>query len=161
MRQEMTGFWEAVASDGRTGPLCKQSAHRSRQITTPTCHHSIFYRSDALSDAQPTVSKHWRQILHIMYNSYFVVESQYTLGCIQNSTWIWSILVSATMQLIIWKTVQMIILHTIVYAFYRGIYQSIIHTNIFSVISVNNTLWLKSVAYLLWATHCSIPHLRW
>ena len=34
----------------------------------------------------------------------------------------------------------MIILHIIVYALYRGIYQSIIHTNIFSVISVNNTL---------------------
>ena len=32
-----------------------------RQITTPAPHHSIFYRPDALPDAQPTVSKHWRQ----------------------------------------------------------------------------------------------------
>jgi len=29
-----------------------------RQITTPTPHHSIFNRPDALPDAQPTVSKH-------------------------------------------------------------------------------------------------------
>jgi len=41
--------------------ICKQSAPRSRQITTSTPHHSIFYRPDALPDAQPTVSKHWRQ----------------------------------------------------------------------------------------------------
>jgi len=37
--------------------ICKQSAPRSRQITTPTPHHSIFYRPDALPDAKPTVSK--------------------------------------------------------------------------------------------------------
>jgi len=36
----------------------KQPAPRSIQITTPTPHHSIFYRPDALSDAQPTMSKH-------------------------------------------------------------------------------------------------------
>jgi len=34
---------------------CKQSAPRSRQITIPTPHHSIFYRPDALPDAQATV----------------------------------------------------------------------------------------------------------
>jgi len=32
-----------------------------RQITMPASHHSVFYRLDALSAAQPTVSKHWRQ----------------------------------------------------------------------------------------------------
>jgi len=37
MRQEMTGFWDAVS-----WTICKQSAPRSRQITTPTPHHSIF-----------------------------------------------------------------------------------------------------------------------
>ena len=39
----------------------KQSAPRSRQITH---YHLItqIYRPDALPDAQPTVSKHWRQI---------------------------------------------------------------------------------------------------
>jgi len=36
---------------------CK-SAHRSRQITMPEPHHSVFYRPDALPAAQPTASKH-------------------------------------------------------------------------------------------------------
>jgi len=30
-----------------------KSAHRSRQITTPAPHHSVFYRPDALPAAQP------------------------------------------------------------------------------------------------------------
>ena len=38
-----------------------KSAPRSRQITTPAHHRSVFYRPDALPAAQPTVSKHWRQ----------------------------------------------------------------------------------------------------
>ena len=37
--------------------ICK-SARRSRQTTTPAPHHSVFYRPDALPDAQPTASKH-------------------------------------------------------------------------------------------------------
>jgi len=45
----------AVAS---AGPLCKPFAPCSMQITTPAPHLSIFYRIDALPDAQPTVSKH-------------------------------------------------------------------------------------------------------
>ena len=43
---------------GISWTICKQSAPRSRQITTPTPHHSIIYRPDALPDAQPTASKH-------------------------------------------------------------------------------------------------------
>ena len=39
--------------------ICK-SAPRSRQITTPAPHRSVFYRPDALPAAQPTASKHWR-----------------------------------------------------------------------------------------------------
>ena len=39
------------------GRICK-SAPRSRQITTPAPHHSVFYRPDALPAAQPTASKH-------------------------------------------------------------------------------------------------------
>ena len=31
----------------------------SRQATTPAPHHSVFYRPDAFSAAQPTASKHW------------------------------------------------------------------------------------------------------
>ena len=38
-----------------------KSAPRSRQITMPAPHHSVFYRPDALPAAQPTASKHWRQ----------------------------------------------------------------------------------------------------
>ena len=40
---------------------CK-SAPRSRQITMPAPHHSVFYRPDALPAAQPTASKHWRHM---------------------------------------------------------------------------------------------------
>ena len=36
------------------------TAPRSRQITMPVPHHSVFYRPDALPVAQPTASKHWR-----------------------------------------------------------------------------------------------------
>ena len=43
----------AVAS---AGPYA--SAPRSRQITMPAPHHSVFYRPDALPAAQPTASKH-------------------------------------------------------------------------------------------------------
>ena len=47
--------------------ICK-SAPRSRQITMPASHHSVFYRPDALPAAQPTVSKHWRQKLITVTN---------------------------------------------------------------------------------------------
>ena len=48
----------------------KQSAPRSRQITKPTLSvwsevQIVFYRPDALRDAQPTVSKHWRQDMRL------------------------------------------------------------------------------------------------
>ena len=41
---------------GISWTIGKQSTPCSRQITTPTPHNSIFYRPDALPDAQPTVS---------------------------------------------------------------------------------------------------------
>ena len=53
---------ETVSGSGISWAICK-SAPRSRQITTPVPHHSIFYRPDALPAAQPTASKHWRQRL--------------------------------------------------------------------------------------------------
>jgi len=37
--------------------ICK-SAPRSRQITMPAPHYSVFYRPDALPATQPTASKH-------------------------------------------------------------------------------------------------------
>jgi len=52
---------EAVSGRGINWAICK-SAPRSRQITTPALHHSVFYRSDALPAAQPTASKYWRHI---------------------------------------------------------------------------------------------------
>ena len=42
-----------------------KSAPCSRQITTSAPHRSVFYRPDALPAAQPTASKHWRQIPYI------------------------------------------------------------------------------------------------
>ena len=54
---------EAVSGSGISWAICK-SAPRSRQITTPAPHHSVFYRPDALPAAQPTASKHWRQLFY-------------------------------------------------------------------------------------------------
>jgi len=48
---------ETVSSSGISWVICK-SAPRSRQITTPAPHHSVFYRPDAIPAAQPTASKH-------------------------------------------------------------------------------------------------------
>ena len=55
---------ETVSGSGISWAICK-SALRSRQITTPAPHHSVFYRPDALPAAQPTVSMHWRPILSL------------------------------------------------------------------------------------------------
>jgi len=51
-----------MGCSGISWTICKNYAPHSRQITTPTPHHSTFYRPDALPDAQPTVSKHWRHM---------------------------------------------------------------------------------------------------
>ena len=58
---------EIVSGSGINWAICK-CAPCSRQITTPTPHHSVFYRPDALPAAQPTASKHWRPRLHTMQN---------------------------------------------------------------------------------------------
>ena len=57
------GLGDTVASAGS----CKQFAPRCRQITTPTPN---FYRPDALLDAQPTLSKLWRQKRKIVIIKY-------------------------------------------------------------------------------------------
>ena len=44
-----------------SGSGISKSAPRSRQITMPAPHHSVFYWPDALPATQPTASKHWRQ----------------------------------------------------------------------------------------------------
>ena len=51
---------ETVIGSGISWAICK-SAPRSRQITTPAPHHSVFYRPDALPATQPTASKHCGQ----------------------------------------------------------------------------------------------------
>ena len=51
---------KTVSGSGISWAIC-ESTPRSRQITTPAPHHSVFYRPDALPAAQPTASKHWRQ----------------------------------------------------------------------------------------------------
>ena len=48
---------ETVSGSGIGWAICK-SAPRSRQITMPAPHHSVFYRPGALPAAQPTASKH-------------------------------------------------------------------------------------------------------
>ena len=48
---------ETVSGSGISWTICK-SAPRSRQITMPAPHHSVFYRLDALPAMQPTASKH-------------------------------------------------------------------------------------------------------
>jgi len=48
-----------VSGSGISWGICK-SAPRTRQITMPAPHHSVFYRPDALPAAQPRASKHWR-----------------------------------------------------------------------------------------------------
>jgi len=53
-------FIGTVSGSGIGWAICK-STHRSRQITTPVPDHSVFYRPDALSAAQPTASKHRRR----------------------------------------------------------------------------------------------------
>ena len=50
---------ETVSGSGISWGTCK-FAPRSRQITVPALHHSVFYRSDALPAAQPTASKQWK-----------------------------------------------------------------------------------------------------
>ena len=63
---------ETVSGSSISWTICK-SAPRSRQITTPAPHHSVFYRPDALPAAQPTASKHWRQwVQSINQNVYCV-----------------------------------------------------------------------------------------
>ena len=51
-----------MSGSGISWAICK-SAPRSRQITTPAPHRSVFYRPDALPAAQPTASKHLKDKL--------------------------------------------------------------------------------------------------
>ena len=65
---------ETASGSGIIWATCK-SAPRSRQITTPAPHHSVFYRPDALPGAQPTASKHWRHYLHVNETQMQVIDT--------------------------------------------------------------------------------------
>jgi len=72
---------ETVSGSGISWAICK-SAYRSRQITMPAPHHSVFYRPDALPAAQPAVSKHWR------HNTKYIVQycTQYSHNQVSNES---------------------------------------------------------------------------
>ena len=77
----MTGFCDG---NGISWTTCKQSTPGSRQITTPTPHHSDFYRPDALL-LFPTPSQQCQitdgtQLTRGVVNKWFViVHSQMTV----------------------------------------------------------------------------------
>jgi len=52
---------ETVSGNVTSWAICK-SAPRSRQISMPAPHRSVFLQVDALPATQPTASKHWRQL---------------------------------------------------------------------------------------------------
>jgi len=52
---------ETVSGSGISWAIYKSSP-RSGQVSTPASHRSVFYRPDDLPAAQPTASKHWRQV---------------------------------------------------------------------------------------------------
>ena len=66
---------ETVSGSGISRAICK-SAPRSRQITTPEPHHSVFYRPDALPATQPTASKHWRRLLETTHVDNYHTHTQ-------------------------------------------------------------------------------------
>ena len=67
MQQGMMAFWDG---SGVSWTACKQSAPRSLHTDNHTNTSSFnFYRTDAIPDAQPTVSKHWLAVL----NNKFIV----------------------------------------------------------------------------------------
>jgi len=71
-----------VSGSGINWAICK-SANCSRQTTTPALHHSVFYRPDALPAAQPTASKHWRQ-MGVLQNAQ---KSIFRLGSALDPRW--------------------------------------------------------------------------
>ena len=92
---------ETVSGSGISWGICK-SASRSRQITTPTPHRSVFYRPNAIPAAQPTESKHWRQNTHraktkkmaLMYLMVASKSRQY--DAVKTSKQIWTVVNAPT-----------------------------------------------------------------
>jgi len=57
-RLNQSGFTGARDSEWQWHLLGYMQVCTSSQITTPTSHHSVFNRPDALPATQPTASKH-------------------------------------------------------------------------------------------------------
>ena len=73
---------ETVSGSGIHWAICK-SAPRSRRITMPAPHCSVFYRPDALPATKPTVSKHWRQ-----YHTNTTTTLYLFSGLFSRTTWV-------------------------------------------------------------------------
>jgi len=58
MSGSKSGFTGARDSEWQWHLLGYMQVCTSSQTTMPRSHHSVFYRPDALPDAQPTASKH-------------------------------------------------------------------------------------------------------
>ena len=84
---------ETVSGSGITWAICK-SAPRSRQITMPATHHSVFYRPDPIPATQPTASKHWRDITKQCgkYNGRVFSFSSNQLLCRITLRWAWGLI---------------------------------------------------------------------
>ena len=76
-----------MSGSGISWAICK-SASRSRQITTPAPHCSVFYRPDALPATQPTASKHWRHLI----TYYFSLTKQHTTSLENTQRCAWQII---------------------------------------------------------------------
>jgi len=79
---------ETVSGSVISWAVCK-SAPRSRQITTLTPHHSVFYRPDALPAAKPTASKHWRHDMLCVHT----YKYKHLIMCtvVKLTAWIWGL----------------------------------------------------------------------
>jgi len=85
--KNQSGFTGARDSDWHWHLLGHMQICTSPQITTPTSHHSVFYRLDAIPATQPPASKHWRHAT--LYTTTFPVYrllTTSTLHWIINST---------------------------------------------------------------------------
>ena len=78
---------ETVSGSGISWAICK-SASRSRQITMPAPHCSVFYRPDALPATQPTASKYWRYLI----THYFSLTKQHTTSLENTQRCAWQII---------------------------------------------------------------------
>ena len=71
-----------LGRNGISWTICKQSAPRSKQITTPTLHHSIFYKPDPLSGAhQQCQSTEGISILTVEKNCLVLAANVQSASC--------------------------------------------------------------------------------